>query len=310
MQIKIYKVKNIENISFLGAQLTSEVNVRERFYTEGELKGALIYDSEGLYYGEAGRLILKDEQAYLEVYIRRKVGEVVVDDEALKRKLAAKGVAAPPDAVLEELIVLAREGGLEVPRKIVEKTVSLKKAMLPCEEIRWIDVKELRAEPYFGKTAVIFLKTPREARYRGQHASPPPKVPKPELVRGRLVLSETKGILGVAWEVAVGFGELGLRVYRIKGAEKKILWLAFITHLRKEGMADLAAELSEEIDPYRSSRLDLGMKDKIVAKLSELGAIDAVRLLDNFVEEGEEESLYVDVPWRKARKLGDAIIVE
>ncbi len=273
-----------------------------RFYSRDELLGALVYDSEGLLCGEVAELTLTEERALLDVQVRKRVGEVAVDVERLSRELAGRGLQVE-GLTLAELVSLARGLGLDVPQARVERELALLKLRVPVEEVLWIDRKVLHPR---GEVKVVLLRTPREAEFRGWKPRPPPKVPRREDVRGKLVLSLSSGIVGVVDDVVVGAGELGLRVYRAAGA-RELRWLAFINALRKSGRGELAERLAREIDPYAAPRLAGEDAERALELVRALGGGEAERLLSGYLAESRD---VVDIAWGSVSRLGDAVVVE
>jgi len=283
--------------------------IRERFYSPRELRGSRVYDSEGLYHGEVGGVEFGDDGVYVEVVVRRRVGEPLVDVGALRARLLAAGHAPPPGATLEEMVALAREFGVEVPKRPAERELVLAKSRVPVGEIAWIDEKVLSTPEVKGLLRVILLRSPREAKYRGVRGSGKPAAPTPGLVEGKPVLSLSRGFLGIAGGVTVGFGVPGVRVFLKRGGEREIMWLSYLRALRKAGLLKLAERLYEVADPYMQPRLP---GERLGEVREMLGRLEAPRLayslLEDHVETAESKDVYVDVSWARVLKVGDAVV--
>ncbi len=273
-----------------------------KFYAEEELRGAKVYDCEGLLYGEAGGLVFLEDGAFIEVYVRRRIGDVAVDAERLSSDLARLGLQTG-NATLEELVSLGRELGVDIPSRVVDREVSLLKARVPVEEILWFDSRNVAP---FGELKVLLLATPREAEFRGWRPRPPAKWPKREEVRGKMVLSVSNGIVGVVEGVVVGIGGIGLRVAR-SGGDREVKWLAFTTALRRRGQDGLAERLAGEIDPYSNPRLKGADAERAARLVEELGSEEALELLAKHTVESKD---VVDIPWSSVLRVGDAVITE
>lgn len=283
--------------------------VRERFYTPLELENAIVVDSVGMIYGRVGGVLFREDYSALEVYIEVKVGETIVDEEELKTRLTMKGYELNGRETLEELVSLARTAGLEVPRRSSDRELRLRKAQLMLSEIRWIDRKKLVTEEGEERITVVLLKTPREASYRGVEPEPKPRSPTLERVKGKLVLSESKGILGVAGELTVGFGVPGIRVYTSKAVEREIAWISFVTALRRSGLREIAEAMVEIADPYRNPRMPYSVVDKAREVLERMNAPEkAYRILERSIVASEGKEIYTDVPWTAVRQVTDTII--
>ncbi|MEM2371208.1 MAG: hypothetical protein QW291_01565 [Thermofilaceae archaeon] len=274
----------------------------KRFYTEDELRGAKVYDCEGLLYGEAGGLTLLEEGVFIEVYLKRKIGEITVDRDKLFSNLMALGVY-PENLTLVELVSLSRGLGLDIPSRTADAEISLLKARVPVEEVLWLDSRNVAP---FGELKIIFLATPREAEFRGWRPKPPSKWPRKEDVKGKLVLSISNGIVGAVEEMVIGIGGVGLRVTRSSGG-KEVKWLAFVTTLRRKGQDRLADRLTGEIDPYSNPRLTGGEAEKAFKLVKELGAEEDVELLAKHTVESKDT---IDVPWSSVVRIGDAVVIE
>jgi len=282
--------------------------LKEKFYLPEELRGAVIFDSEGLLYGEVSGVDVEEDGVKIIVSSRLDMGGRFVDAESLRARLVAAGVPPKGGETLEELVGLARKSGVQVPYRSGGR-LEIVKARMPVEDVLWIDEKVLDVAPYKGRYVVILLRTPREARYRGVRGSSKPKTPMVNIISNKLVLSQSRGLLGVAADVSVGFGEPGIRIYTRRAGETEILWLAYLSSLRREGLMKLADELYGLADPYNYPRLPGRYLARITETLKRLKAPEkAFTLLRNYVQVLEEREIYEDVPWSSVLKVGDAII--
>ena len=283
----------------------------ERFFTPEELRGALVVDSEGFIYGLVEGVFFQHDYAALDIVIKTRMGETVVDEAELRAKLILKGYDVEDKETLEDLVALAKIAGIEVPRKVADKEIKLRKAVLPVSEIKWIDEKTINIGGEEERLKVVLLKTPREASYRGIQPQPKPVSPVPDDVKGKLVLSNTRGIMGVALEVTIGFGVPGIRVYTRKVEEKEISWISFIANLRRMGLSELAEKMQEIADPYKTSRIPYSRMDEIKKRLKKLNApSQAIELLESSVVEGEKTSIYTDISWTNVKRVSDVILVD
>lgn len=274
----------------------------KRFYTEDELRGAKVYDCEGLLYGEVGGLALLEEGAFIEVHLKRKIGELTVDRDKLVSNLAALGVHAE-NLTLAELVSLSRGLGVDIPSRVADTEISFLKARVSVEEVLWLDSRNVAP---FGELKILFLATPREAEFRGWRPKPPSKWPRKEDVKGKLMLSVSKGIIGSVEEVVIGIGGIGLRVARSSGVSE-VRWLAFVTALRRKGQGGLADRLTEEIDPYGNPRLTGAEAEKAFKLVEELGSRENLELLAKHTVESKDT---IDVPWSSVVRIGDAVVTE
>ncbi len=283
-----------------------------KFFSIDELVDAIIVDSEGLIYGKVRDYYLEGGKLFLRAYIEVKAKEKVVHLDKIVSTLREKGINIPADAPLELIVARAREEGLDIPYRVAKKTYRLLKGIFPVDEILWIDSivlegKEGREE----KITVVLLKTPREAMYRGLPEQRNVPLVGEDYFRDKLVLSLGGGILGYASELVIGSGEVGLRVYKRRGTRGYINWLGFITWLRRKKKTGIAEKLSEFIDPYRNSRLELSKLEEIKALLNKVGATrDILKEVEKYITYERGTAIYTDIPWRSILKLRDAVIIE
>ncbi len=285
--------------------------LKERFFTPEELVGFEVVDSEGLHYGFCGGVEFTDEGPFLLVEIPIKVGESTIDVEELRLRLESKGVTLPPEVPLEGLVTMARDQGIELPRKVYSSEVKVLKAKVPVSEVKWVDSISVDFEGVRRELRIILLDTPREIWYRGMEPTIRPENPLPDMVREKVVLSRGRGILGIAGELVVGFGQPGIRVYLKKGSSRVIRWLPFITWLRRRGYREIVEELTKLADPYKEPKLPADRFDEVMEVLNGLDAPDEViRELSENIVEVEGEDLYEDVPWPEVKKVGDFIVTK
>lgn len=255
-----------------------------------EIVGALVVDSEGYVYGRVEEVKVEGNKVTLAASIEVDVGDEVVDEDALRRRLAERGFNVH-SLNLQELVSLAREEGLTPPRKKAERREKIVKGFFPVEEIAWIDKG---FDEY-----IILLSTPREAKYRGikEHRKPSYRE-----VKNKLALSISRGFFGVVVGVAIGPGELAIRV---SPSPSMINWLKFTAELRRRGYGRLEEKFSELINPYKNPKIDVRELSK-VKEVMENAPKEVNELLRECMEWGE----YVHVPWRQVLKVGDVVILE
>ena len=281
-----------------------------KFFTVNELVSALIVDSEGLIYGRVEGLRFTYEGAHIVAYVEARARDLVVDVDALIAALKSRRVNVPAEWTLEYLVERAREEGIDIPKVEIEKPVKLIKGEFKVEEVEWVDSATLE-NPRGGeeKLVVVLLKTPREARYRGVGGHEAVSVQSEEHVKGKLVLSQSRGILGYAGEIVVGPGEVGIRVYKRRGRET-INWLVFTSRVRKMGYGDLYYKLVSFKDPYKNPRIPVSEAERVEALLAELKAPQEVFKALREAVQKESKGVYEDVPWSKIRKIREVIITE
>ena len=279
-----------------------------RFYSERELTGANVYDSEGLFYGVVAGFDVRDGQLVLRVEVEFSADRPVVNVERLVEALQHRGVNVSGSEPLEYLVTLAREEGLELPVRRARRRLRMLKGLIPVSEVAVVDVKKLG-----GRTVgVVVLSTPREAAYRGRKpSSEKPRVVGAEQLKGKLVVSLTEGLLGYAEELVAGWGVAGLRVSRGAGARGYVNWIAFLNTLRRRGYTEAYERLAERWNPLQNPRLDVSLLGEIRRLLEQLNTPPELHeLLDQFTVKEPVEGSYIDVPWTSIRRIADIIIVE
>ena len=279
--------------------------VKGSFYTVDEVKDALIIDSEGLIYGRVLDVVVEGGLVYLRAYIELNVEDKYVDVDKLVSLLRGKGLRVTGREPLEELVLLARENGITIPYKVVEKPFRLVKGRITLQEVEFIDVKRLSGE----LVKIVLLKSPREARFRGamvQHGIP---VVEEEKFKGKLVISLERGIIGYASRLVVGGDEPGIRVLKGKGVAGYVNWIKFISTLRKKGYVELAEKLSEVVDPYKESRIPLERLRKVKTFLEEAGE-EVNKLLEECISREEVQIPFEDIAWKDILKMREVILVE
>ncbi len=282
-----------------------------RFYSLAELRGAIIVDSEGLIYGLLDDLRFLPDDVLLVAVVEASARDLVVDRDRLVEELRSRGVEVGGEDTLEYLVARAREEGLDIPVREAVRPMKLVKGFISIREVLWADKATLRKGEDLREVKVILLKTPREARFRGIRAQETLSIPKPEELKGKLVLSLSEGILGYAGDIVIGPGEPGLRAYKGMGVEGYINWLAFLSRLKKSGHRELYERLADYRDPLRNTRLDISLLGEVKRLLRELEAPPAVLgLLEQHVDRRPVLGSYRDIPWSKVRKIRDVIIVE
>ena len=279
--------------------------VKGSFYTIDEVRDALIIDSEGLIYGRVLDVVVEGGLVYLRAYIELNVEDKYVDVDKLVSLLRGKGLRVTGREPLEELVLLARENGITIPYKVVEKPFRLVKGRITLQEVEFIDVKRLSGE----LVKIVLLKSPREARFRGamvQHGIP---VVEEEKFKGKLVISLERGIIGYASRLVVGGDEPGIRVLKGKGVAGYVNWIKFISTLRKKGYVELAEKLSEVVDPYKESRIPLERLRKVKTFLEEAGE-EVNKLLEECISREEVQIPFEDIAWKDILKMREVILVE
>ncbi len=170
------------------------------------------------------------------------------------------------------------------------------KGRVPVKEVRVIDRKELASpQGIRTKIAVLVLSTPREALYRGiKPESGAPKVTEPSELKGKLVVSLSKGILGYCQGLVIGAGEVGIRVVV---EPPQISWLKLLEDLRARN-PKAASALALKADPLKRPRIPLSEAKALLKGVE----VDLARYL--------EGGKHLDLPWSSIVKVGDVIIVE
>jgi len=276
-----------------------------KFYSEKELLNADVYDLYGLYYGFICGLKYSGGEVYLKICISTKTHKHVPDIEKIIESLRKRGVNVSSDQPIEYLIGLARQYGLDIPRKREMREIELLKSLIKPEEIIVID-KYL--EGYIEKLFIV-LKKPREAIYRGWRSEPEKPVPNIDYIRGKHVVSLTKGYLGVGREIVVGPGGVGLRIEKISVGLKYIVWIKFLNDLKQRGMLDIYNKLANIRDPLKYRRIDLKEYDRLLEEMEKAGIPrNIIDDIDKYIEVESGRSIYIDLPWNNILYINDIII--
>ncbi len=279
-----------------------------KFYSIQEIMGALVYDSEGLYYGYLCNVEpVLDIKMY--ICIDFNVNDIVPDKEKLVELLRSRGLSASGEETLEYLIYRAREEGIDIPKKRVNKNVSMVKGVITIDDIQLID--DFIDYSTRERRILILLDKPKEAMYRGIPISKNPPLLTLENIKDKYVVSLSRGFLGIAIEVVVGAKELGIRIKKKGNITGYISWLAFLNTLKKKGYIELYNKLSEYIDPYATPRIELKMLDQILEFFKEASIPKEVSdLIKKYIIVEETGSMYEDIPLSNILKIRDIIIVK
>jgi len=282
--------------------------MQRRFFSLDEIRDAMVIDSEGFIYGYVKDLQVLEEDVGLAVYISSRVNEPVVDVEKLQSILSSRA-SLRGDEPLELLVSLARRDGLDIPYKVAEKEVKWLKGFVPVSEIQLIDIKRTSVDNIDSLIKVILLKTPREAIFRGLSARGPKPVYRVDQVLNKIIVSMSRGVLGIAKEVVVGAGEIGFRVYRVRSFKKVVNWIAFTAQVKRLGFKEAYERLVEFRDPYRFSKLDVSIAKDVEEVLKDLKEKDkVVVLLQEFVEVEPGAIEFEDISSSDVVKVGDVVI--
>ncbi len=279
-----------------------------KFYSIQEIMGALVYDSEGLYYGYLCNVEpVLDIKMY--ICIDFNVNDIVPDKEKLVELLRSRGLSASGEETLEYLIYRAREEGIDIPKKRVNKNVSMVKGVITIDDIQLID--DFIDYSTRERRILILLDKPKEAMYRGIPISKNPPLLTLENIKDKYVVSLSRGFLGIAIEVVVGAKELGIRIKKKGNITGYISWLAFLNTLKKKGYIELYNKLAEYIDPYATPRIELKMLDQILEFFKEASIPKEVSdLIKKYIIVEETGSMYEDIPSSNILKIRDIIIVK
>jgi sporulation protein YlmC with PRC-barrel domain len=284
------------------------IDMQRRFFSLDEIRDAMVIDSEGFIYGYVKDLQVLEEDVGLAVYISSRVNEPVVDVEKLQSILSSRA-SLRGDEPLELLVSLARRDGLDIPYKVAEKEVKWLKGFVPVSEIQLIDIKRTSVDNIDSLIKVILLKTPREAIFRGLPARGPKPVYRVDQVLNKIIVSMSRGVLGIAKEVVIGAGEIGFRVYRVRSLKKVVNWIAFTAQVKRLGFKEAYERLVEFRDPYRFSKLDVSIAKDVEEVLKDLKEKDkVVVLLQEFVEVEPGAIEFEDIPSSDVVKVGDVVI--
>jgi|UniRef100_A0A7J2U4C5 sporulation protein YlmC with PRC-barrel domain len=284
------------------------MDMQRRFFSLDEIRDAMVIDSEGFIYGYVKDLQVLEEDVGLAVYISSRVNEPVVDVEKLQSILSSRA-SLRGDEPLELLVSLARRDGLDIPYKVAEKEVKWLKGFVPVSEIQLIDIKRTSVDNIDSLIKVILLKTPREAIFRGLPARGSKPVYRVDQVLNKIIVSMSRGVLGIAKEVVVGAGEIGFRVYRVRSFKKVVNWIAFTAQVKRLGFKEAYERLVEFRDPYRFSKLDVSIAKDVEEVLKDLKEKDkVVVLLQEFVEVEPGAIEFEDISFSDVVKVGDVVI--
>jgi hypothetical protein len=284
------------------------MDMQRRFFSLDEIRDAMVIDSEGFIYGYVKDLQVLEEDVGLAVYISSRVNEPVVDVEKLQSILSSRA-SLRGDEPLELLVSLARRDGLDIPYKVAEKEVKWLKGFVPVSEIQLIDIKRISVDNTDSLIKVILLKTPREAIFRGLPARGSKPVYRVDQVLNKIIVSMSRGVLGIAKEVVVGVGEIGFRAYRVRSFKKVVNWIAFTAQVKRLGFKEAYERLVEFRDPYRFSKLDVSIAKDVEEVLKDLKEKDkVVVLLQEFVEIEPGAIEFEDISSSDVVKVGDVVI--
>jgi len=282
--------------------------MQKKFFGLDEIKDAMVVDSEGFIYGYVKDFQVVEDSVKLAVHISSKVNELIVDVEKLKSVLSTRA-SLRGDEPLELLVSIARRDGLDIPYKVAEKEFVWLKGFVSVSEIQLIDVKRVSVDDIDSIIKMVLLKTPREALFRGipiQSAKPIYRV---DQVLNKIVVSISRGVLGIAREVVVGAGEIGFRIYRVRSFKKVVNWISFIAQVKKLGFRDAYEKLVEFRDPYRFSKLDISVVKNVEEILKDLKEKDKVMaILQEFIEVESGATEFEDIPFNDIVKVGDIVI--
>ncbi len=282
------------------------------FFSLDELRDAEVYDSEGLFYGLLDSIVFRDETMFLRVALEFSSKQPIVDVERLVSMLRERGAHVSSEDPLEYLVARAREEGVDIPYRTADKKIRLTKAYVPIDEVAVVDVEKLQRGLEEKLAKIVVLRTPREARYRGRSiVDKKPGVPRPEDIRGKLVVSLSEGILGYAEDIVIGPGLPGLRVSKGQGVMGYINWIAFLNTLKRQGHIDVYERLAEYRDPLTTPRLDISLLPSIESLLAEMKAPKTIKKLleENVVRQPLREA-FRDIPWDRILKINDIVITK
>lgn len=263
---------------------------RSLYLLPEELKNALIVDSQGYIYGRVREVRVESDRISLVASVRVDIGDEYIDEGRLRELLASRGFNVK-ELSTHELISIAREQKIAIPKTEAERTEDVIKGVISVDEIVWID--------RWLNDYVILLSTPREARYRGIREV---KHPLYTDVKGKLALSLSQGVLGIVVGIAIGPGEVALR---ISPSPSMVNWLRFISEIRKRGYRELEEKLSDLIDPYKNPKISMD-KLSLVNRIIEKAPEEINTILNSCIEWGN----YIHIPWKNILRVGDIVIVK
>jgi sporulation protein YlmC with PRC-barrel domain len=280
------------------------------YYSYKELVDAKIYDNTGLYYGYLCGYDIA-EKPLLKACIGFNVGDYIPDTDKIREMLRSRGLEVPKDLTLEELVLAARNEGVEIPYIEVKKHVDFVKGYIPLENTSMIDVVYRRVHKGDSRIAVIILNNPREALFRGLPDSI--NYPRLEYIDksiGKLVVSLKNGVLGYVEEIVFSSEGVGLRINSENYRSGSILWNKFLSLARMRGFKDLVSNLESRIGS--SERIDLRNYGYIYSLLKTFNAPETLYELLNESIEFEEIIVekYVDLPWSDVLRIGDIILAK
>jgi len=272
-------------------------------YSESELLNASVYDLYGLYYGYVCGFNYTSDRVLVKICIKYGSKDTVPDTDVLKKRLLEKGFNVETDS-LEYIVTYAREIGLNIPYKTVEREIVLVKSYIAPREILVID--KAYGAGFAGY--IVLLKKPREAIYRGWRDEPRKPSPKPEYVSGKHVVSITRGYLGIAKEIVVAPSEHGLRIFRAGSGAGYVSWIRFLNDIKSRGFIEEYNVLSRYMDPLKHRRIELSQLNKVVNDLKNMGVReDLINMINQYIE--EESGMYMDIGWSEIMYVNDIIVV-
>lgn len=281
-----------------------------KYYVYNELLNAKIYDCEALHYGYICGYEVRNKPL-LKACLFFNVGEYVPDVDTLRIEIKSRGIEVPEEAPLEDLVAIARSEGIKIPYVVVRSRLEMVKGFLDLNDVAVIDVCYKPELGYDNRVAVVILNKPREARYRGFDTplnNPiPEQLPK---IKGKLVVSLDKGILGFADEVVFTPGDYGLRVDSKFYRSGYIQYGNIITVLESRGLVEVANALKSKIMPR--STVDLRYYGLIHDTLTRfnLGEEYLNLLIENTRFEEEYTDEHVDISWNNILKIGDVVLTK
>ncbi len=280
------------------------------YYSYRELVEAKIYDNTGLYYGYLCGYSIS-EKPLLKACIGFNVGDYIPDADKIREMLRSKGLEVPKDLTLEELVLAARNEGIEIPYIEVKKHVDFVKGYIPLEDTVLIDVVYRRVRKGDSRVAVIILNNPREALFRGLPDSI--NYPRLEYIDksiGKLVISLKNGVLGYVEEIVFSSEGIGLRINSENYRSGSILWNKFLSLARMRGFGDIVSNLESRIGS--SERIDLRSYGYVYSLLKTFNAPETLYELLNESMEFEEIIVekYIDLSWSDVLRIGDIIVAK
>jgi sporulation protein YlmC with PRC-barrel domain len=281
-----------------------------RFYSLDEIRDAMVVDSEGFVYGYVKNIHIIDSSVRLAIYTIFKMNEPVVDAEKLVSTLAKK-VSLTGNEPLEILVSIARREGLDIPYIVAEKELEMLKGFVSIDEIQLIDIKRVSVDDMDTAVKVILLSTPREAVFRGLPVQVSSPTYRTEQILNKLVVSLSRGVIGICKDVVIAPKSLGFRVYRARSFKRVVNWMAFTAHIKRLGLREAYERLVEFRDPYKFSKLDLSLAKEVESILSDIRNKDRVLgTMQNFVEVEATNTEFEDILYSDVVKVGDIVIAK